>query len=68
MGATRAGYALALSAAQMRLVVAVTAAAALVQTLGASFNYVLIDMLRDLGPQLLTPTSYDRCRPSVRFW
>ncbi len=38
-----------LSAAQMRLVVAVTAAAALVQTLGASFNYVLVDMLRDLG-------------------
>ncbi len=38
-----------LSTAQVRLVVAATVAAALVQTLGASFNYVLVDMLRDLG-------------------
>ena len=26
-----------------------TAAAVMVQTLGASFNYILVDMLRDLG-------------------
>jgi MFS family permease len=38
-----------LSTLQVRLIVALTAAAALVQTLGASFNYILDDMLRGLG-------------------
>ena len=38
-----------LTGPQVRLVLAMTAAAALVQTLGASFNYILDDMLRALG-------------------
>ena len=51
-----------MTAGQLRLVIAMTAAAVMVQTLGASFNYILDDMLRGLGSSdSRSPTWRDKC-------
>ncbi|TXH33509.1 MAG: MFS transporter [Actinobacteria bacterium] len=53
-----------LGGTQRRLLLAMTAAAVMVQTLGASFNYILDDMLRGLGSSA-SQSDFARQMPTV---